>query len=79
MILLGKFAISVVNLIQTIRCMHAKQLTEPKLLFKRCPLVALLFNIPVLKASEFDQEIPQSHIAAQPTALCGRDKEHEQS
>ena len=37
-ILLGKFAISVVN---TVHAVIAKQLSEPKLLFKRCPLADL--------------------------------------
>ena len=40
----------------------AKQISEPTLLFKRCPLIKFLFE----KVSEHNQEMPQSHTAANP-------------
>ena len=52
-----------------------KQISEPTLLFKRCPLIKLLFE----KVSEHNQEIPQSHTAAKSRALCGTTVEHLQS
>ena len=49
----------------------AKQISEPTLLFKRCPLIKFLFE----KVSEHNQEIPQSHTAAKSRTT----KEHLQS
>ena len=37
-----------------------------------------VYGIPVQQASEYDKEIPQSHIIDQPMAPRGRDTEHRQ-
>ena len=41
-------------------------------MFKRKPW----FGCFLLKSNEYDQEMPQLHSAAQPTALQGKDTEH---
>ena len=38
--------------------------------------VQLWLEYPLIKASEYDQEIPQSHTAVQPTIPRGRATEH---
>ena len=48
----------------------AEQISEPTLLFKRCPLIKFLFE----EVSEHNQEIPQPHTAAKSRALWGTTK-----